>query len=67
MPRSLRTSVGGVAYHVLNRANARASLFDSDDDYQAFECVLVQRQSVVENGSSLIMTCRRKPAVVRGG
>jgi len=42
MPRPLRTSVGGVAYHVLTRANARAGLFDSDDDYQAFECVLAQ-------------------------
>jgi len=62
MLRPLRTSVGGVAYHVLNRANARASLFDSDEAWTDS----VENGSV-ENGSSLIMICRRKPAVVRGG
>jgi putative transposase len=32
--------MGGVAYHVLNRSNARMTLFESDADYAAFEDVL---------------------------
>jgi putative transposase len=31
-----------VVYHVLNRANARRTLFDDDGDYAAFERVLAQ-------------------------
>ena len=33
MPRITRTDVGGEIYHVLNRANARAQIFDNDNDY----------------------------------
>ena len=40
MGRSLRASVGGVIYHVLNRANGRLPLFQKDGDYEAFERVL---------------------------
>jgi putative transposase len=40
MARKSRVSLGGYAYHVLNRANRRARLFDGDDDYAAFEAVL---------------------------
>ena len=32
--------MGGYAYHVLNRANARLPLFQKDGDYEAFERVL---------------------------
>ncbi len=40
MGRALRTNVGGYVYHVLNRANARATLFQKKEDYQLFEQIL---------------------------
>ena len=42
MGRPLRAASGDLVYHVLNRANARRTLFDDDGDYIAFERVLVQ-------------------------
>jgi putative transposase len=42
MGRPLRAAVGGYIYHVLNRANARLSIFKNDADYEAFERVLAQ-------------------------
>ena len=36
MPRTARASSAGVAYHVLNRGNARAPVFFDPDDCQAF-------------------------------
>ncbi|OGG44152.1 hypothetical protein A2841_00400 [Candidatus Kaiserbacteria bacterium RIFCSPHIGHO2_01_FULL_48_10] len=42
MPRIERTAVGGYVYHVLNRANARAQIFDNDKDYQLFESILAE-------------------------
>ncbi|MGD0383461.1 MAG: transposase [Thermoguttaceae bacterium] len=40
MGRPLRTTAGGFAYHVLNRANARMRIFDKSEDYNAFERIL---------------------------
>lgn len=40
MARPLRTAVGGIIYHVLNRANAGLELFGKTGDYWAFERVL---------------------------
>ncbi len=40
MGRPLRADTGGVVYHVLNRANARATLFEKPADYAAFLRVL---------------------------
>ena len=42
MPRRLRCSSGGYAYHVLNRAVGRTTLFQTDADYAAFQNVLRQ-------------------------
>jgi putative transposase len=42
MGRPLRPTSADVVYHVLNRANARRTLFDNDADYAAFERVLAQ-------------------------
>ncbi len=42
MGRPLRPTSAGVVYHMLNRANARRTLFDDDGDYAAFERVLAQ-------------------------
>lgn len=35
---------GGLVYHVLNRANARHTIFDNDADYLAFERALAEAQ-----------------------
>ncbi len=40
MPRSPRTDVGDMVYHVINRANARQTIFQTESDYLAFEDVL---------------------------
>jgi putative transposase len=42
MPRRARSIIGGLAYHVLNRANGRLRLFKKEADFQAFEQVLVE-------------------------
>ena len=40
MGRPNRASEGGVVYHVLNRANARMTIFEKDRDYEAFEQIV---------------------------
>jgi putative transposase len=40
MPRRLRVSTGGLAFHVLNRAVGRGRLFDNEPDYAAMERVI---------------------------
>lgn len=42
MARPPRVDVSGLIYHILNRANARAKIFFSSDDYRAFERVLTE-------------------------
>ena len=42
MGRPKRAAKGGLIYHVLNRANARMTIFEEDDDYIAFESVLAE-------------------------
>ena len=42
MPRPKRQCVGGIAYHVLNRANGRMRIFQKRGDFEAFERVLVE-------------------------
>src|SRR3990167_7980091 len=40
MPRIERISKGNLVYHIINRANARATIFESKDDYKLFESIL---------------------------
>ena len=40
MPRTVRVAPGGVIFHVLNRANARARIFDKNLDYEAFLSII---------------------------
>lgn len=40
MGRPQRTDVGGYVYHVLNRANARTTIFNTEKEYQSFEQIL---------------------------
>jgi putative transposase len=42
MGRPLRAADGGYVYHVLNRANARLTIFEDDADYEAWERVLLE-------------------------
>jgi putative transposase len=42
MGRPLRAAAGGVIYHVLNRANARRTIFEKPADFEAFERVLAE-------------------------
>jgi putative transposase len=42
MPRTARIAPGGIVFHVLNRANARARIFENDGDYLAFENVIAE-------------------------
>ena len=55
MPRARRVALGGLVYHVLNRANARMQLFAQDSDYQAFERVLTEAGERV--GMRLLAYC----------
>lgn len=45
MGRALRVDVGNEIYHVLNRANARMTIFEKDNDYQAFETILEEAKN----------------------
>ena len=42
MPRTARASLGGYAYHVINRGNGRSEVFHKDADYAAFLKLLAQ-------------------------
>src|SRR5690625_4721439 len=42
MPRQPRKTPSGYVYHVLNRSVARMTIFEKDEDYQAFERVLME-------------------------
>jgi putative transposase len=42
MGRPSRAAAGGYLYHVLNRANARMTLFEDAADFDAFEAILLE-------------------------
>jgi putative transposase len=55
MGRPQRAAEGGYIYHVLNRANARMTIFSTDGDYEAFERVLLE--AVERTGTRLLSYC----------
>jgi putative transposase len=55
MGRPKRAADGGLIYHVLNRANARMTIFEKEGDYKAFEKIL--RQAVLRTGTELMAWC----------
>ncbi len=55
MPRMNRVAVGGVVYHIINRANGRAQIFSSDKDYQHFESLLLE--GVALTGMRILSYC----------
>ncbi len=48
MPRQPRIDIGDTVYHVINRANARAQIFNTDKDYQLFEQLLQEAQKLTD-------------------
>jgi putative transposase len=55
MGRPRRAATGGYVYHVLNRANAKRTIFDHDGDFDAFEEVLTQ--AVERSQTRLLCYC----------
>jgi len=55
MGRPRRAADGGLVYHVLNRANARSTIFSKDQDYEAFEQVL--EEAVARTRTRLLAYC----------
>lgn len=55
MPRTLRTAVGDMVYHCLNRANARLLIFQTDRDYLLFESIL--SEGVEKFGTRILSYC----------
>jgi putative transposase len=55
MGRARRADGGGLIYHVLNRANARMTIFEDDADYVAFERIL--EAAVERAGTRLLAYC----------
>ena len=55
MGRPLRAVSGGVVYHVLNRANARARTFDDAADYAAF--LRIAAEAVARTPVDLMACC----------
>jgi REP-associated tyrosine transposase len=55
MPRPPRAAEGGLVYHALNRANARLTIFETDEDYAAFELILAQ--AVARHDMRLLAYC----------
>jgi putative transposase len=42
MPRTARQAAGNICYHVINRGNARATIFHKEGDYDAFIQILAE-------------------------
>jgi putative transposase len=55
MPRPRRMALGGLVYHVLNRANARRRIFEAPGDYAAFERILSDVQ--LRTGMRMLAWC----------
>ncbi|MSR58440.1 MAG: hypothetical protein EXS05_12435 [Planctomycetaceae bacterium] len=55
MGRPHRAATGGEIYHVLNRANARAPIFEDDGDYEAFLRIFAEARERV--GMRILAWC----------
>jgi putative transposase len=47
MPRRPRNATGGYVFHVLNRAAGRRTIFETDDDYSAFQRIIEEARHIV--------------------
>lgn len=48
MPRIARVAAGNTIYHVINRANEKARIFNSDDEYKHFETLLAEGKELFD-------------------
>ncbi len=48
MPRQARVAVADVIYHVINRANNRQQIFNTEKDYQHFESLLTEAKELTD-------------------
>ena len=48
MPRMNRLAIGNTIYHVINRANGRATIFGNEDDYKHFESLLEEAKELTD-------------------
>lgn len=48
MPRQARVSVRDTIYHVINRANNRAQIFNTEKDYRHFEDLLTEAKELTD-------------------
>ncbi len=48
MPRVARVDVGEEVYHVINRANGRLQIFNTDEDYRLFEQLLLETKEITD-------------------
>lgn len=48
MPRVARVDVGDEIYHVINRANGRLQIFNTDEDYRLFEQLLLETKEITD-------------------
>ena len=48
MPRTSRIAIGGEVYHVINRANGRLTIFNTKEDYQLFEQLLLETKELLD-------------------
>jgi putative transposase len=48
MPRTARSTVGGIVYHTLNRGNNRQAIFRKDADYNAFLQLMIDARQQAE-------------------
>lgn len=55
MGRPKRANDGGMVFHALNRANARAQIFHKPEDYAAFEMVL--KEAYERTGMRVLAYC----------
>ena len=62
--KGVRAAAGGYVYHVLNRANARMTIFVKDADYEAFENVLAEAVERTETRLSVIPVRNRSDCEV---
>ena len=53
VPRTSRVQPGGMVFHVLNRGNARMTLFDKSSDYDAFEKAMLAAGHHVRMGAAM--------------
>jgi putative transposase len=55
MPRQARVSIANTIYHIINRANGRVQIFNTDKDYQHFESLMLEAKELT--GMRILAYC----------